>query len=111
METANVYGDLAADGIQRGLVGLRVGGLVRCEKKKLERRKRWKRKEKQRRVVCTQNQQMTWTDEGRENPKKEKCKGVKQQERMDEGRDELKEKRKSMEGRNGGGNCLTDMNG
>lgn len=36
METANVYGDLAADGIQRGLVGLRVGGLVRCEKKARE---------------------------------------------------------------------------
>lgn len=30
---------------------------------------------------------------------------------MDEGRDELRERRKSMERRNGGGNCLTDMNG
>lgn len=30
---------------------------------------------------------------------------------MEEGRDEQKERGKSMERRNGGGNCLTDMNG
>lgn len=30
---------------------------------------------------------------------------------MEEGRDGQKERRKSMERRNGGGNCLADMNG
>ncbi len=29
---------------------------------------------------------------------------------MEEGKDEQKERKKSMEGRNGGGNCLEDMN-
>lgn len=32
-------------------------------------------------------------------------------ERVEEGRGEQKERRKSMERRNGGGNCLADMNG
>lgn len=36
---------------------------------------------------------------------------MRESERMAEGRDEQKERRKSMERRDGGGNCLADMNG
>lgn len=34
-----------------------------------------------------------------------------EREGMEEGRNEQEERRKSMERRNGGGNCLADMNG
>ncbi len=70
----------------------------------------------QRRLLSTWTTQKTWTDEESESPEKVGYKrkredGCRSERGWRREGDEQEERRKSMERRNGGGNCLADMNG
>lgn len=73
METANVYGELAAVTGQG-----RAQWVYGWEEEINGSQKRGRGGKQYRWLLCTQNPQKTWTDEGRENPGKVRFKGARE---------------------------------